>query len=324
MITITNDLKKKVEIITSRQREFLSLNREAMQSENFDYFRLKKEAKEDETYPQIFVLQWQPAVAAKVLISEYKDLSKPISLFGVGECQITNLKSHTLYFIQVVAENDSSEIGSFITEDAPVRFLKVDGLVNVRDSGGRKTKDGLPIKQGMLYRGTEMNSHVSITKEGLSTMQDVMKIQTVIDLRGSGELVEDVYKRNYKNIPSCAYAPLLSQKEEICKIFKVLSEERNYPIYYHCWGGADRTGTIAFLIGALLGEDEKALIDDYEITSLSIWGIRSRNLPLFKDFLQKLNEFEGKNLTQKTENCLLALGVAKEQLKRIKTIMIEN
>ena len=324
MITIINDFKQKIAILTKRQRDFLSLDRREMQAENFDYFRLNKEEKDDETYPSTFILRWSPSLPAKVLISENKEFSNCTSLFGVGECQITNLKSDTLYFTKVVAENDTSEIASFTTEASPIRFLKVDGVMNVRDSGGRKTKDGLRIKQGMLYRGTEMNSHVIITQEGLSTMKNVLKIQTVLDLRGSGEIIENVYKKNYKNIPCCAYAPFLSQKDEVCEIFKMLSDESNYPIYYHCWGGADRPGTLAFLIGAILGEEESALLDDYEITSLCVWGIRSRNLPLFRDFLQKLNEFEGENLTRKTENCLLTLGVTNDQLQKLKNIMIEK
>ena len=39
--------------------------------------------------------------------------------------------------------------------------------------------------------------------------------------------------------------------------------------YYHCYGGADRTGTIGFLLGALLGMSYTDLVIDFELTSYS-------------------------------------------------------
>ncbi|MBO7515848.1 MAG: serine hydroxymethyltransferase, partial [Lachnospiraceae bacterium] len=39
------------------------------------------------------------------------------------------------------------------------------------------------------------------------------------------------------------------------------------PVYYHCQNGADRTGTMGFLIVALLGMGESDLAKDYELTT---------------------------------------------------------
>ena len=39
-----------------------------------------------------------------------------------------------------------------------------------------------------------------------------------------------------------------------------IADENRYPVYIHCTGGADRTGTLAFLINALLGVGEDDLI----------------------------------------------------------------
>ena len=50
-------------------------------------------------------------------------------------------------------------------------------------------------------------------------------------------------------------------------IFEVLADESNYPVYIHCNAGADRTGTVAFLINGLLGVSEADLIRDFELTS---------------------------------------------------------
>jgi hypothetical protein len=146
----------------------------------------------------------------------------------------------------------------------------------------------------------------------------------VLDLRRDTEIVEDVYKGNYKNIPCYAYTDIFEHPQAIRDIFQFFADKENYPIYFHCWGGADRTGTIAFLIGALLGEKIEPLLDDYEITSLSIWGIRSRNMPSFQKFFSMLNGFEGKNLQEKTANYLYSVGVTQKEIRTIKEIMIDK
>ena len=46
------------------------------------------------------------------------------------------------------------------------------------------------------------------------------------------------------------------------------------PVYFHCIYGADRTGTLAFLLESLLGVGENELAKDYELTSFS-YGLES-------------------------------------------------
>jgi protein tyrosine/serine phosphatase len=43
----------------------------------------------------------------------------------------------------------------------------------------------------------------------------------------------------------------------------VLADESNYPIFFHCAIGTDRTGTLAYLINGLLGVPEEDLYYDY-------------------------------------------------------------
>ena len=131
-------------------------------------------------------------------------------------------------------------------------------------------------------------------------------------------------------------------------IFEVLADERNYPVYIHCNAGADRTGTVAFLINGLLGVSEADLIRDYELTSFSsVSGLRFRSEIKNGDFTEigvMKNDYdnfvafgalieaikvnygaEGKPLSYAIENFLTGyIGVSHEQIESIKRIMLSD
>ena len=49
---------------------------------------------------------------------------------------------------------------------------------------------------------------------------------------------------------------------------KVFCDEANYPIYFHCKAGADRTGTLAFFLEGICGCSQTDIDIDYELTSV--------------------------------------------------------
>src|SRR5690606_30537969 len=104
----------------------------------------------------------------------------------------------------------SSEAYSFTTEDSAPRWVYAEGLTNIRDIGAWPTMDGKKIKQGLLYRGSEMDTHLTITPEGIRTLKEHLTIRTDLDLRGEavGRLIasplgEDV---QFILIPVAAYS----------------------------------------------------------------------------------------------------------------------
>ena len=131
-------------------------------------------------------------------------------------------------------------------------------------------------------------------------------------------------------------------------IFEVLADERNYPVYIHCNAGADRTGTVAFLINGLLGVSEADLIRDYELTSFSsVSGLRYRSEIKNGDFTEigvMKNDYdnfvafgalmnaiknnygaEGGTLSYAIENFLTDyVGVSHEDIESLKRIMISD
>ena len=311
-----------VELMTDVQIKFIESDRTKGTAADFNYLDLKK-GDTDNSIPKPVFFEWVASGEAVVQISEYKEFKTFYEKTGFNFCEVYNLKCATKYFWRVVCGGEASEILTFETNGRCPRFMYVDGMTNVRDCGGWKTVSGKRTNQGLLYRGSEMNSHVEITDTGMRTMRDEMKIKYVIDFRSTvDEIVEDVYKQGYVNISVQPYCGWFEQPNSVIKdIFEILADEKNYPVYYHCWGGADRTGTLTFILGALLGQYLDDLIDDYEITSLSIWGDRSRNVPRYQDFLKKFDSFDGETLSEKSENYLLSCGITKDMIDNFKKIM---
>jgi hypothetical protein len=167
-------------------------------------------------------------------------------------------------------------------------------------------------------------------------MSEEMGIKTEIDLRSpteAGNLSESVIPgASLIYIPIGGYGDAFSDstvgKQAYQKLFSTLANENNYPIYYHCTGGADRTGTVSFLLNALLGVDEETLIKDYEFTSFSIYHMRNTQegdyAPRFKEFRNKLEAFEGSTLQEKVENYLLSIGVTENEIYNIRAIISDH
>ena len=174
----------------------------------------------------------------------------------------------------------SFESGRFKTTGT-LRMLKIDGLFNVRDLGGWTGLGGHPMRYGALFRGSRMtangnSSNRLITAEGVQQMLD-LGIRADLDLRtnderqlGSsplGSLVSYDYENNSYASRIATFANDPASISGIQKIINWLKADK--PVYFHCSIGADRTGTIAYLIGALCGMSEDALSKEYELTCFS-------------------------------------------------------
>ena len=108
------------------------------------------------------------------------------------------------------------------------------------------------------------------------------------------------------------------------RVMAVFANEANYPILFHCWGGADRTGTVALLLEALLGADAEQLAYDYELTSLSVWGPRTRGSQDYQELLAALGEFgrAGDSINAHVEKYLLSIGVTAGEIGAIRRQLI--
>ena len=262
-------------------------------------------------------------------ISENEDFSDSFIIECNTEGEIENLKNGQRYFWRV----DGGETHWFITRDNEWRFINIDGLHNVRDVGGRG------IKPGILYRGSEiMGVDFQISERGLHTLRDQLKVKTELDLRKEyvGRYTDSPPAPgvDLKQLPYRPYVEIFEDEHRkgIVKIMDLLSDESVYPVYFHCMGGADRTGMIALYLEALAGESEEDVFLDYELTSLSrIYnpqkGVsdnlhRSRKAPYFTEFLEELAKYApGQGLAAQVRAFLLDSGVSGECIDKIVKII---
>lgn len=218
----------------------------------------------------------------------------------------------------------------------------VDQLIsnNIRDIGGKPTKDNKIVKCKLIYRGSFLENK---GKDLINLLRDELKIKTELDLRNSNEtqrsdslLGKDVH---YYNKPIDGYSGLFTnysghEFEDTKAIFELFLKPKKYaPIYMHCVGGADRTGTIAFLLGGVLGMSYVDLIIDYELTSFS-GGLREYNKKsLYGDFpslikylknITNHKDEENPNIQQMCEEFLInKVKFSKRKIKKLRKLYLQ-
>ena len=252
--------------------------------------------------------------------------------------KLLNIGKQYFWKVAVKDQNQNlifSDTYSFTTEDTPPRWIKASdaskkdehGVTNVRDMGGWKTKDGHKVKQNLIYRGSEFDDHILLTDYSKNVFLNELKIKTDFDVRlsetTSSPLGENI---NYVNVKMHgAYKRISEFKDEYKEMFKVFINKENYPLYIHCWGGADRTGTLLTLILGVLNVSEEDIFLEYELTSFSVWGPRSSNSELFTGFKKELDKYGNKNdsFAVKCKNFVLSTGITQDEIETIRQIMLE-
>ena len=174
-------------------------------------------------------------------------------------------------------------VSEFVTEDFAPRWIELEGKVdNVRDLGGRIGLGGKRVRQGMIYRGQGLNGNSvtgeergrnRLTVEDVNYLTGTLGIRTDLDLRGEGEVAgmhASPLGESVKFIwrSSSCYRGIFKEngKKSMAVDFRVFCDRANYPIYFHCIGGADRTGALAYVLNGILGVSRQELETDWEST----------------------------------------------------------
>ena len=162
--------------------------------------------------------------------------------------------------------------------------------VNTRDLGGWDC-DGGKVKYGMLVRGGEPNEvdkDLMVNQVGIRTeLQLLPKSESRrtysawgIDFFANPEEATSV---NYSLSPKSLW------KFYLQVVFDSVSHDK--PVYFHCGIGADRTGTIAVMLEALLGVSQSDIDKDYELTNFYVVSPtvpRRRNVDMYKYYINQI------------------------------------
>lgn len=300
----------------------------------------------DRSLPRPVTFSWALAPAApanvryEILLATEPALRHPRRLTGLTMpyAEIRHLHLGTRYYWQVTATVGAdvlatSPVWSFTTDSTPPRWIYVPGMTNVRDLGGWPLHGGGVVRQGMVYRTSEMNAHLHITEDGKQLLLDELGIRTDLDLRGETERPRpalDKERVRWVNVPVHPYAKICDTSPfgmpAYRRLFALLADPAHYPLIFHCWGGADRAGTLAFLLGALLGMRLDDLIRDYELTSLSVWGVRTRASLEFSSLLETLRTFhpDMADVQAQVEAYLAYIGVTPAEIAAIRAALVEE
>lgn len=321
-----------------------------------DFKNVPYEGYEEVSRPKPLRLEWSlldenssqgKAQEYTVSLSRDEGFSSPLTYHTQESfLDVYNLYLGATYYWKVSARfaNGSeclSPVSSFSTASIGPRNLYVDGVTNCRDLGGWERSDGSHVKQGMLYRTARLNrSYIKkakpeITSRGKEAMLEELGVRSEIDLRkntsdypenggiASSVLGEEV---NYYNVPmdfSDVGVYLKEENEAMKKVFSILSEKSNYPLFFHCHIGTDRTGFIAFLIDGLLGVSEEDLYRDYLFSNFASIGGSREVATIEEAYVSYIKSRSGNSLSEKIRNCLLEVGIPESQLEAIVSIMSE-
>ena len=336
------DFTSPVEIHTARQKEFLSYS-----------------GKYDEIDPSLYPDGTQllsDSLPVSVSWTYQAPAGKTVSGYDVTYGQKSNLSDgYTIsvttntanmvnpylgrnYFKITAKHTDgtklASDINTFDVDDTCPRNLAIGGMTNCRDMGGRVTEDGGRIKQGLVYRtsGFKFDYSTQITEDGKKEMLEHLKVKTEVNvadgtsynLKLTGTNTVDL-KMDY----SGGQHHFSRNAESVKQFFNLLADSNNYPVYFHCRIGTDRTGLCANLLYGLLGVPLNEIYQDYLFSNFGKIGEKRYIGPKagadnIQNYMSQIGEMSGQTFKNKTYNMLLAIGVSKTTLDTVISNLTEG
>ena len=380
----------RVPLLTEKQKAFMRMSREE-RAVFFDDKQPKKE-KEIKRYrsdPLPVTLEWTGAGGPFVVSVAKRGAAEPWFRETVASNKVAvwNLEIACEYEWTVCA-GDLCAKGTFMTEDMAPRLIRVPGVPNVRDMGGRVI-NGRRVRQGLVYRSSGLNNNA---KGIFYTYDEILKLESEGKLAGMGYLGAKYSKilkagkeldRNYLRLkkprpsepgtarlteewreymcrklgirtdldlrsnherfgmtgsplgPSVKFVTMEENyhgyaaihavgAEDTRRVLRVFLDRSNYPIDFHCIGGADRTGTVATILHGILGLDDDEIWKDYQITAWQGGVNDAKHLGWFTKFVESFDKFEGATLAARIQKYVLWLGFTEADMQTIRDIMFEK
>ena len=171
----------------------------------------------------------------------------------------------------------------------------------------------------------------TLTDAGRAMLLETLGIRTDLDLRGGAEIagmkgspLGDSVR--WVNVQMTAYDGLAKDegKKLVKACFDVFLDRANYPIDFHCIGGQDRTGTLAFLLEALLGVDDEELYRDWECSGFTNPNVWFRHDHLFNRIYDVINAYPGASTRERTEAYLRECGLTDADFAFLRKLLLEE
>lgn len=273
-------------------------------------------------------------VDGRLLLSENNDFSNSkeyVLPHDQRSLVIDNLKTGTEYFYKVEVSGEIY-MGSFETVKS-TRYIYIPGVYNTRDIGGYKTIDEKTVKQGYIIRGTELDGLVEpsyfLATENVDKVANDFGFVLDMDLRQDLSLNNSYKSRLGKDVGHRFYtAPTYSEifnvssKQSLKAIFSDFANPNNYPMYLHCTYGADRTGTIVFLLQGVLGVAEEEMLIEYQRTAFLNKEFLTDNS--IEKIYPGLESYKGNTIQEKIVSFLIQdIGVTQQEIDSIRNILLE-
>ena len=342
-----------VKMLRYRQREFLKMP-DADRREFFKNRKLRQEIARSGGTPPETVLEWTgtEGECAIVDVRRMPDGELFCSITTrVCEARIDNLEIARTYEWTVRC-GESTAKSLFKTEDVAPRLIRVRGVPNMRDLGGRVGINGRRIRQGMVFRSAGLNGNaktkpvtndvgeithvpyapgkVRLSRDDTDYLKNRLGIKSDIDLRGEWEchgmrgspLGDGV---TWFHIDSSRYAGMFSEfgRKEFAKAFRVFLDRANYPIDFHCIHGKNRTGSLAYVLNALLGVSDEELVRDWEATIFCDTAEDFQHEGKYDELVRVFADLPGENMREKAEAYVKSCGFTDDDIAQFRTLMLE-
>ena len=276
-----------------------------------------------------------------IVYGQEKDLSDGYRVDGGKE---DNISFYNVYlgrnYYKLIAtytdgDTDETPIRHFEVNSVYPRNLKIDGMTNCRDIGGRTTKSGAKIKQGLIFRTSGKGQNGSITDATKEEMLNHLRLKNEINLAGDSNSYNlkldgtTLFEGSRMDTSSTGgYSHISRNAEAVKNFFNFVADKNNYPLYYHCKIGTDRTGLCTILLQGLLGVSYEEAYQDYLFSNFGKIGeqrtIGDGNSHDIKKYMDDFVKYSGEDFQNKVYNILLGLGVSKATLEQIMDNLLEG
>jgi len=186
------------------------------------------------------------------------------------------------------------------------RHLNLEQVINFRDLGGYRTRDGRIVAWRRVFRSGEL---ARMNKSDYKRLTREIALNSIIDLRSPAETREHqptplaTAGVKYHNIPFFTgegsrqeddhlfseisnmgefYLYVIRRREfgrKILAALEVIAMPENHPLVFYCAVGKDRTGILAAILLGTLGVADEDVISDYCLSG-----------PYVEEFLSGLSE----------------------------------